>query len=90
MVVPIIKCHYAVQLLYSMINHLSLLTERTNVNIIPYDDIHGSGITSDYIVKLVLFRYTIRASVSALAVRCDESDGQNKVLKSKFISKTCV
>ncbi len=73
-----------------MIYHQSLLKERTSVNIIPYDDIHGSGMTSDYIVKLVLFRYTIRASVSALALRGDEWDGYYRVLESRFPSKTGV
>ncbi len=46
--------------------------------------------TRDYIVKHVLFRYTIRASVTALAVRGDEWDGHNRVLKSKFLSETGV
>ncbi len=46
--------------------------------------------TSDYVVKLVLFRYTIRASVSALALRGDEWDGYYRVLESRFPSKTGV
>ncbi len=46
--------------------------------------------TRDYIVKLVLFRYTIMASVTALSVRGDEWDGHNRVLKSKFLSDTGV
>ncbi len=42
----------------------------------------------DYIVKqLVLFRYTIRTSVT---VRGDEWDGYNKVLITKFLSKSFV
>ncbi len=62
-----LKCYYDVHLLYSMIYHQSLLKVRTSVNIIPYDDIHCSGMTRDNLVKLS-FRYTIRASVTALAV----------------------
>ncbi len=84
------SCHYDVQLLYSMIYHQFLLKERTSINIILDDDIHGSGMTRDYIVTLVLFRYTIKASVTALTVTGDEWDDHNRVLKSKFLSETGV
>ncbi len=62
---PYDECHYDIQLLCSMIYKQSLLKGRTRVNIIHYGDILGSSMTGDYIVKLVLFRYTIRASVTA-------------------------
>ncbi len=78
---------YCVTVLYDL---PPVLIKRTSVNIIRYDDIHGFSKSMDYTVKLVLFRYTIRASVTALAIRGDVWDGHNKVLKSKLFSETGV
>ncbi len=76
--------------LYSTVYHLSFNSKEKQVEHYSLYDFHGSGMTSDYIVKLVLLRWEIRASVFALAVWGDECDGHISVLMSMFISETGV